>query len=218
MASGVLCFILLVFTSYSTWSADAKSNDQFLWLRNGQSFTMRCTTTETDYDGLYVLWGLGENKEVFFLFAETNRLTEGDGYRGRVQTEGEVNNLQIKIANMTEDDSGVYWCKYRHMNKMTFRLSRTAGNGSTLVVVNGRPCKPNDGTVLSNNLVMVSAISAGSVFLLCLIVLLLWLVPRMKKLSMRKRPRRSDSVYEDMRKNNASHRANHLTQSTNHFP
>ncbi|XP_061088518.1 uncharacterized protein si:rp71-81e14.2 [Conger conger] len=208
MATSLYCFILLVFTSLSTWSAEVRSNKQFVWLDNGDSFSMQCSTTKNDSKGLYLVWGLHEEKELFYLHGSSSKLTVNKDYRGRLQTEGKLKNIKIKLPNMTEDDSGVYWCKYQSTdNKVTV-------NGS-MVVVNGRQC-PRDTTVTSN-LVLVSAISAGSVFLLCFIVLLLWLVPKMEK-SMRKKKthaKRSDSVYEDMRKSNRAHQP---TQLTNHFP
>ncbi|KAJ8264073.1 hypothetical protein GJAV_G00144790 [Gymnothorax javanicus] len=222
MATLLHCFILLVLVSSSSWSADVKSKDQFQWLNSGESFTMRCSTTETDVEGLYLRLGLDTKKEVFYLHGQSKKLTTGEKYSSRLQTAGIANNLEIKLANMTEDDSGVYLCEYTRLNSKTGSPVDFAGQGSKMVVVNGRQCNTTNahGTVLTSSLVMVSAISAASVLLLCLTVLLLWLVPKMKK-SMRKRhghARRSDSVYEDMRKTSSLHKAHQPSQPTNHFP
>ncbi|XP_064180242.1 uncharacterized protein LOC135248995 isoform X1 [Anguilla rostrata] len=219
METSVHCLFLLVFASCSTWSTAVKSKQRFRWLNSGDSLTMQCSTTETDYEGVYLVQGLDEDEEIFFLFRESMKLTPREGYESRLRTEGELNNLKITLANMTEDDSSVYWCKYRRRDDETGRTERFGGNGSIMVVVNGRPCPKVEETVLPSNLVIVSAISAG-LFLLCLTVLLIWLVPRMKK-SMGKRhghARRSDSVYKDMRKSNASHRAHQPPYQTNQYP
>ncbi|XP_035262633.1 uncharacterized protein si:rp71-81e14.2 [Anguilla anguilla] len=220
METSVHCLFLLVFASCSTWSTAVKSKEPFQWLNSGDSLTMQCSTTETDYEGVYLIQGLNEDEEIFFLFGRNKKLTPGKGYESRLQTKGELNNLQVTLANMTVDDSGVYWCKYRRMDNKTGRTERFGGDGSSMVVVNGRPCPEVEEKVLPSNLVIVSAISAGSVFLLCLTLLLIWLVPRMKK-SMGRRhghARRSDSVYEDMRKSHASHRAHQPPYQTNQYP
>ncbi|KAG7491585.1 hypothetical protein MATL_G00005740 [Megalops atlanticus] len=211
MAIILQCIIFFVSASHYNWAAEEQRNDKMIWLKWGDSLTIQCSTTTDNYDGLYLLWGLDEETEIFFLHKETKKLTIGTKYRSRVKTEGEVNKLTITIANMTEDDSGVYWCKYRHINEAMGNTDRAKGNGSSLVVVRGvyKPCPPGDGTpVMTPTLVTVTAISAGSVFLLCVVIIFIWLVPRVQKSSAKKRrvqPRRNDSVYEDMRRTHLSH-------------
>ncbi|XP_036382356.1 uncharacterized protein LOC118776245 [Megalops cyprinoides] len=210
MAIFLLCIIFLVSASHYNW-AEQQRNDRMTWLKWGDSLTIQCSTTKDNYDGLYLLWGLDEKTEVFFLFKEDKKLTLGMKYSSRVKTEGEVNKLTITIANMTEDDSGVYWCKYRYLNEETGNTDRAKGNGSRLVVVRGayKPCPDGDGTpAMTPTLVTVTAISAGSVFLLCVVIIFIWVVPRVKKSSAKKRrvqPRRNDSVYEDMRRTQNSY-------------
>ncbi|XP_036406341.1 uncharacterized protein LOC118792559 isoform X2 [Megalops cyprinoides] len=178
--------IIVAILSTAARSAEVfkeQHNVKIISLKWGDSLTIQCSTTKDNYDGLYLLGGLDEDTEVFFLYKKSKKLTIGKKYSSRVKTEGEVNKLTITIANMTEDDSGVYWCKYRYLNEETGNTDRAEGNGSRLVVVRGayKPCPDGDGTpAMTLTLVTVTAISAGSVFRLCVVIIFIWVVPRIK--------------------------------------
>ncbi|KAI1896784.1 hypothetical protein AGOR_G00098380 [Albula goreensis] len=163
MAGLLPCFILLVLAFCHTWIAEGMKDESFQWVRSGESVTIHCSSAEPGFDGLYLLLGLHDEKEVFFFHKENKKLNMGHDYKNRVQTQGELDKLTITIGNMTDDDSGVYWCKYRYFNPDEGQALKKTGIGSTLVVVNGKPCPPVEGTVLTKNLVIVTAISAVSV-------------------------------------------------------
>ncbi|XP_036798504.1 V-set and immunoglobulin domain-containing protein 1-like [Oncorhynchus mykiss] len=117
-------------------STSTTATEAILWVKTGEKFTMKCSITLKDQDGMYLCVGL--DREVLYYHRRDSKLTSRKGYWNRVKTEGPVDQLTITVSNLTIEDTGVYWCAYRNVNKSTLKKRIIQGKGSTLVVVNGR--------------------------------------------------------------------------------
>ncbi|XP_036408812.1 uncharacterized protein LOC118794671 [Megalops cyprinoides] len=213
-------FVFLLF-SPSTWAEGIRSM-RFLQLKPGEEFTVVCSTTLRDQEGLYLYHSLPDKKSVLYLDKDTYKLTPGGRFEHKLKTEGQLENFTVTISNLTEDDSGLYWCLY---NKFVDHNMKTVqGDGQfTMLHVTVGPSPPSltEGTPtasvkkeegraeraqVSSALVMVSALAAGAVVLLCIVILIVWGAPRVKRLCKRQQsfqPSPHEIVYEDMRLNRA---------------
>ncbi|CDQ96273.1 unnamed protein product [Oncorhynchus mykiss] len=118
-------------------STSTTATEVILWVKTGEKFTMKCSTTLKDQEGMYLYVGLDRDREVLYYHQRDSKLTPRKGYWDRVKTEGPVDQLTITVSNLTIEDTGVYWCVYTTFNKSTFNPFFIQGKGSTLVV-NGR--------------------------------------------------------------------------------
>eukprot|EP00063_Salmo_salar_P055864 XP_014030699.1 PREDICTED: V-set and immunoglobulin domain-containing protein 1-like isoform X1 [Salmo salar] len=209
------CLLLIGFSlSTSTTAAEA-----ILWVKTGEKFTMKCSTTLKDQDGMYLYVGLDRDREVLYYYQHDSKLTSRKGYWDRVTTEGPVDQLTITVSNLTIEDTGVYWCVYTKVNKSTFNNFSTQGKGSTLVVVNDDapqlPCPTATAVTLTPfhlaneklcpsgvvNIIIIIIITSLLTILLCAVIFLIWVAPRVKRCCNQGGSTPQvfpESVYEDM--------------------
>nr|XP_029480230.1 uncharacterized protein LOC115103538 isoform X2 [Oncorhynchus nerka] len=200
------CLLSIVFSlSTSTTATEA-----ILWVKTGEKFTMKCSTTLKDQDGMYLYVGLDRDREVLFYHRRDSKLTLRKGYWDRVKTEGPVDQLTITVSNLTIEDTGVYWCVYTNVNKSTFNNFIIQGKGSTLVVVNATavtltPFHPANEKPCPSGVVNIIIISILTI-LLC-VIFLIWVAPLVKRCRNQGGSTPQvipDSVYEDMTRNHTS--------------
>ncbi|XP_071245225.1 uncharacterized protein [Salvelinus alpinus] len=193
MVMSLLRSLLLFYFSFNELTTAAEA---ILWVKTEEKFTMKCSTTLKDQEGMYLYVGLDRDMEVLYYHQNSSKLTPRKRYWDRVKTEGPVDQLTITISNLTIEDTGVYWCVYTKFNEAMYENDINQGRGSTLVVVNDneKPCP--SGVV---NIIIISILT----ILLC-VIFLIWVVSRVKRCfnqggyTPQVFP---DSVYEDMAKN-----------------
>ncbi|XP_055763081.1 uncharacterized protein LOC129839577 [Salvelinus fontinalis] len=207
------CLLLIGFSlSTSTTAAEA-----ILWVKTGEKFTMKCSTTLKDQDGIYLYVGLDRDMQVLYYHQRDSKLSPREGYWDRVKTEGPVDQLTITISNLTIEDTGVYWCIYTKFNETTYENDINQGRGSTLVVVNDDvlqlPCPTATAVTLTPfhpanekpcpygvvNVIIISILT----ILLC-VIFLIWAAPRVKRCHNQGGSTPQvipESVYEDMARN-----------------
>ncbi|XP_038835167.1 V-set and immunoglobulin domain-containing protein 1-like [Salvelinus namaycush] len=160
--------LLLFYLSFNELTTAAEA---ILWVKTGEKFTRKCSTTLKDQNGMFLYVGL--DREVLYYYQRNSKLTPREGYRDRVKTEGPVDQLTITISNLTIEDTGFYRCIYTKYNETTYENDINQGRGSTLVVVNAneKPCP--SGVV---NVIIISILT----ILLC-VIFLIWVAPRVKR-------------------------------------
>uniref|UniRef100_A0A4W5PLC6 Ig-like domain-containing protein n=1 Tax=Hucho hucho TaxID=62062 RepID=A0A4W5PLC6_9TELE len=169
------------------------SIEAILWVKTGEKFTMKCSTTLKDQDAMYLYVGL--DREVLYYYQQDSKLTPRKRYWDRVKTEGPVDQLTITVSNLTIQDTGVYWCVYTNFNEITYENDINQGRGSTLVVVNDDvlqlPCPTATAVTLTPfhpanekpcpscmvNIISIIIITSLLTILLC-VIFLIWVVPR----------------------------------------
>ncbi|XP_038835025.1 uncharacterized protein LOC120032874 isoform X2 [Salvelinus namaycush] len=193
MVMSLLRSLLLFYFSFNELTTAAEA---ILWVKTGEKFTMKCSTTLKDQDGIYLYVGLDRDMEVLYYYQRNSKLSPRDGYWDRVKTEGPVDQLTITISNLTIEDTGFYRCIYTKYNETTYENDINQGRGSTLVVVNAneKPCP--SGVV---NVIIISILT----ILLC-VIFLIWVAPRGKRCRNQGGSTPQvipDSVYVDMVRN-----------------
>uniref|UniRef100_A0A4W5LHG4 Ig-like domain-containing protein n=1 Tax=Hucho hucho TaxID=62062 RepID=A0A4W5LHG4_9TELE len=153
------------------------SIEAILWVKTGEKFTMKCSTTLKDQDGMYLYVGLDRDREVLYYYQRDSKLTPRKRYWDRVKTEGPVDQLTITVSNLTIQDTGVYWCFYTNFNEITYENDINQGRGSTLVVVNGRSNEKPCPSCMVNIISIIIIITSLLTILLC-VIFLIWVVPR----------------------------------------
>nr|XP_046193768.1 uncharacterized protein LOC124023301 [Oncorhynchus gorbuscha] len=170
--------------------------------QEGDTMTIHCRTSLPDQENLSVYMRLTKEILVLYFHQATEKLTLHERFKLRLTTNGRLNKMDITITNLTIEDSGAYWCVYSVYKKS--KIETTEGEGAVLLVVNDEECDQNDassGLGMSWYLVLVSAVTAGSVLLLSLLILFIWVIPRLKawRATIRPTQGKSSDVYEDMR-------------------
>ncbi|XP_071268386.1 uncharacterized protein [Salvelinus alpinus] len=167
--------------------------------QEGDTMTINCSTSLPDQENLSVYMRLTKEIQVLYFHQATKKLTLHGRFKLRLMTNGSLNKMNITITNLTIEDSGGYWCVYS-VYKNT-KLEKTEGEGAVLLVVNDEECDQKDassGLGMSWYLVLVSAVS---VLLLSLLILFIWVIPRLKawRATIRPTQGKTSDVYEDMR-------------------
>uniref|UniRef100_A0A8C7KVJ9 Immunoglobulin domain-containing protein n=1 Tax=Oncorhynchus kisutch TaxID=8019 RepID=A0A8C7KVJ9_ONCKI len=147
--------------------------------QEGDTVTIHCSTSLPDQENLGVSMRLTKEILVLYFHQATKKLTLHERFKLRLTTNGRLNKMDITITNLTIEDSGAYWCVYGVYKKN--KIEKTEGEGAVLLVVNDEECDQNDtssGLGMSWYLVLVSAVTAGSVLLLSLLILFIWVIPR----------------------------------------
>ncbi|XP_064802451.1 uncharacterized protein LOC135520659 [Oncorhynchus masou masou] len=198
-------------------STSTTATEAILWVKTGEKFTMKCSTTLKDQEGMYLYVGLNRDREVLYYHRRDSTLSTRKGYWDRVKTEGPVDQLTITVSNLIIEDTGVYWCVYTNVNKSTFKNVITQGKGSTLVVVNDDvlqlPCPTATAVTLTPfhpanekpcpsgvvNIIIISILA----ILLC-VIFLIWVAPLVKRCCKQGGSIPQvipESLYEDMARN-----------------
>eukprot|EP00063_Salmo_salar_P074824 XP_014049659.1 PREDICTED: uncharacterized protein LOC106601799 isoform X3 [Salmo salar] len=170
--------------------------------QEGDTMTIHCSTSLPDQENLSVYMRLTKEIEVLYFHQGNQKFTLHKRFELRLTPNGKLNKMDITITNLTIEDSGVYWCVYSVYKSP--KNEKTEGEGAVLLVVNDEECDQNDassGLGMPRYLVLVSAVTAGSVLLLSLLILFIWVIPRLKawRATIRPTPVRTNDVYEDMR-------------------
>ncbi|XP_076150249.1 uncharacterized protein LOC143134059 [Alosa pseudoharengus] len=208
----LVCFCVCFLTGLSA--------DKVEWRQVGEHIEMECSTDLQNQGGMYLYHTYHTTREVFYLTPGMKcspRLPFGN----RIKVAGSFAKMHARVSNLTVNDTGVFWCQYLRFDKSNPYPSES-NNNPTLLVVDGveKECPTNGPvTMLSeepiqmSTLLVVSAITACSLFLLVLIILLIC-VKRCCSENGNYKPRpqsgvglpahRSDSVYEQMRPQRAT--------------
>ncbi|XP_036417367.1 T-cell antigen CD7 [Colossoma macropomum] len=196
--SVTLCFTAVLFSQYSAvLTAGPVTKNQ------GENLTMVCTTEDTDPMGLYLHLRNPEKHEVFYYDINSKTLTSPPEYEGRVITSGDPKELTVTITSLRENEMGVYTCVFNFFDGK--RVEKET-NGA-LVFVKAQEAVTSkvsntEPSAMPEMLVLVSALTACTVVILCVLVTAVWIIPKVKALCARRRDNRSkahNAVYEDMR-------------------
>ncbi|XP_029537797.1 uncharacterized protein LOC115142455 isoform X2 [Oncorhynchus nerka] len=192
--------LLLFYFSFNELTTAAEA---ILWVKTGEKFTMKCSTTLKDQEGMYLYVGLDRDREVLYYYQRDSKLSPRKRYWDRVKTEGPVDQLTITVSNLTIEDTGVYWCVYTKFNETTYENDINQGRGSTLVVVNAKK-KPCPSGVESHQIIIIVIITSILTTVICAFIFLVWFAPPVKRCCNQGGYTPQvfpDSVYEDMARN-----------------
>lgn len=109
-----------------------------LWKHFGGAITIHCRTTELDPYLLTLKRGLKED-HILATENSTETKTINKEFIDRLQLNGTYPNIDIKIKNLTFEDTGPFWCYYTKITKKPRQVMETKGTGSILLVVTGEP-------------------------------------------------------------------------------
>ncbi|XP_036794861.1 uncharacterized protein LOC110486896 isoform X1 [Oncorhynchus mykiss] len=178
MSAFCLCCAIFLCLLCSTL-AEKGSKGLLVRKQEGDTMTIHCSTSLPDQENLGVYMRLTKEIPVLYFHQETKKLILHERFKLRLTTNGRLNKMDITITNLTIEDSGAFWCVYSVYKKN--KIEKTEGEGAVLLVVNDEECDQNDassGLGMSWYLVLVSAVTAGSVLLLSLLILFIWVIPR----------------------------------------
>ncbi|XP_038555182.1 uncharacterized protein LOC119888599 isoform X2 [Micropterus salmoides] len=174
-----------------------------VWGDTGGAVTIQCRLpkSQLNQEVLILKKGLSEKNEVLHIDGDSGKNTTATKFQGRLQLNGVFPNMDILIKNLTSDDTGPYWCKYKRFDQGTAALVTTEGNGSVLLVVTvktdtSQQCEPSN-----KNMVLVAVVISTAVLLGIMIFLLTWTILKVKTRCNSVKPRHvaTNDVYEDMR-------------------
>ncbi|KAI1884079.1 hypothetical protein AGOR_G00222690 [Albula goreensis] len=201
---------------------EGSTNIIFQKIKVGESITVSCSTAHADLDGAYVYWSRPTNKDVVYVDAESQKVTEDDGFEGRVKKTGSFPKFSLTISTLAKEDSGLYWCEYNKFKEETRRLDKFQSEGLVLMVLvegvepNQHPTGETPRTLLQpskgeqnfsgEGMTMIIVGMCAGTIILCCIVLSLMAVPKVKRLCEKGyqreyHPHGHESIYEDMRQN-----------------
>lgn len=108
-----------------------------VWRDTGGAVTIQCRLpkSQSNQEVLILKKGLSEKNEVLHIDGDSGKNITATKFQGRLQLNGVFPNMDILIKNLTSDDTGPYWCKYKRFDQGTAALITTEGNGSVLLVV-----------------------------------------------------------------------------------
>lgn len=107
-----------------------------MWRDLGGFVTIKCRASVRDQDFLNIKIGLLHMDDVFSIGKNKTPIISKE-FRDRLQFDnGGFPDMDIKISNLTIEDTGPYWCIY---TKAAKKLVQGNGNGSVLLVVKGEP-------------------------------------------------------------------------------
>ncbi|XP_053355254.1 uncharacterized protein LOC128527014 isoform X3 [Clarias gariepinus] len=94
-----------------------------MFVRVGKKVTIKCSITNPDQDGVYLYTQREETskEEEVFYYKDRNDiiLTPETPYKGRVEINRDFGDFSVSISNVSEQDSGVYWCRFNKLHKYT---------------------------------------------------------------------------------------------------
>lgn len=110
-----------------------------VWSEVGQAITIQCQSSETLQDSLTLTKGLNEEVEAVFVDRTTQNFKIADPFKGRLQLNNRFPTVDIRIKNLTSNDTGPYWCVYKRFDTQSTQIITSKGQGSVLLVVTGEP-------------------------------------------------------------------------------
>ncbi|KAL3066873.1 hypothetical protein OYC64_016760 [Pagothenia borchgrevinki] len=202
------CFTLLLFLS-------ANADNNAVWRASGENVTLRCSvagcpnSSNNEYDGMFLYLNQyhEEQKEVQYYHSSPgtpDNIAPRERYKGRIQTNGSLNDHTITISRLTVHDSGFYRCVFMH-----FPHVRVTCSEHTLFIKGVAPCPPAEvppALTCENHLHLVLIIGAAcTVCTIATIIFILLIVTRVRRwVCSRRRATRvarvpnNDYVYEVM--------------------
>ncbi|XP_048050958.1 uncharacterized protein LOC125271070 [Megalobrama amblycephala] len=168
----------------------------------GDNYTITCPAPKTEALGVYLYSRRSVKREVFYYYFKPDKLTLHKDYEDHVKVKNDKKTLTIDIFNLRPEDSGAYWCTCLHLSGVC-----TMEESGVFLLVQDPPeiipssKSPSKSNGMNDLLIPVTALTAASVLLLLLLVLGVWLVPKMKKVFRSKREedkRSANGVYEVM--------------------
>ncbi|XP_072549958.1 uncharacterized protein [Salminus brasiliensis] len=192
-----ICFIVLL-SQYSTVTAGHVTKNQ------GENLTIHCTTEKSDFGGVYLKARCPEIREVVFFSKGYTNPTYHFAYTGRIKNSKDSGKLTITISDLQKNDSGVYYCEYYFDFKVQERETVLLFVKEVEIAVTAE-ASTKETPAMPQVVVLVSTLTACTVLLLCMLVVGVWIIPKMKALCARQGGGEDDGskaysdVYEDMR-------------------
>ncbi|XP_017540379.1 T-cell antigen CD7-like isoform X2 [Pygocentrus nattereri] len=167
--SVTLCFTAVLFSQYSVaLTAGSVMKNQ------GETLTMVCTTEDTDPIGLYLRLRCPEKHEVFYYDIGSKTLTIPPEFEERITVSGDPKKLTVTITSLRVNESGVYSCVF---NFFDVKRVEKETNGALLFVKGVK-----EPSAMPEMLVLVSVLLVCTVFILCVLVTVVWIIPKVKAL------------------------------------
>ncbi|XP_049324180.1 uncharacterized protein si:ch211-165d12.4 [Astyanax mexicanus] len=201
--SVTLCITVLL-SQYSTVTAGVVIKNQ------GENLTMTCTTTKNSKNvGLYLKARRPEKCELFYYNTKDSAASYGSAYEGRVTVSGEFEKLTVKITDLQKEDSGFYFCQYvffgaKIESNETDSLLLFVKEVENIVTTAASTGNLHDSP---NVMVLVSILTACTVALLCMLVLGIWIIPKMKTLCASQGEENGSKAYHGIYEDMTAHRS-----------
>ncbi|XP_041077964.1 uncharacterized protein LOC121296445 isoform X2 [Polyodon spathula] len=198
-----LSFYLLSFLALTKTAHTVEQTPSFVRVKAGQSATITCIGDLEDFDGVYLKRRFVEKEYVLYVH-KSGKMTIGKNYTDRMKTEGDVKKCTITISNLTESDSDGYFCEFGKLVMETGQVLNITASGTLILVQDPNP--PSSSLQLTPTLMIVTSLAAVCVLMLCIVALIIWQLPNIKKWFAKQRSQQAthDTVYEEMAKSRYS--------------